>query len=93
MQIKDYDTYCDSSILVIRSTHAGHAAEYVPGRWGIIVVNREGGGQDFYALREATYVGKTKLKNQLRLLCRRELGTHTGKEGSLQIQRKAAGFR
>ena len=91
-QIKAYDTYCDSSILVVGSTHAGHAAEHVPGHWGIIVVNREGSGLDFYMLRQAEHTGKSKLKSQIKLLWRRELAHIQAQNGLYRYAGKSRLF-
>ena len=91
-QIRDYDAYCDASILVIGSSHAGHAAEHVPEHWGILTVNREGDGLDYYELRQPTHTGKTKLRAQLRLLWRRELVHIQAKNGLYKYKGKRRAF-
>ena len=91
-QIRDYDTYCDGSILVIGSTHAAHAAEHIPAHWGILVVNREGSGLDFYELRQAKHDGGSKLKKQIRKLWRRELAHIQKKNGLYAYKGKRRSF-
>lgn len=91
-QVRDYDAHCDASILVIGSSHAAHAAEHVPEHWGILTVNREGDGLDFYELRQPTHTGKTKLKTQLGLLWRRELANIQAKKGLHKYKGKRRAF-
>ncbi len=88
-QIKDYDKFFDRNVIVVGSSHAEHVAEHVPEDWGILVVNREGSGVDFYELRKAAGNGKAKLRRQLKLLWRREL-THIQEKNGLH---KYAGKR
>lgn len=57
-----------------------------------MTVNREGDGLDFYELRQPTYTGKTKLKNQFRLLWRRELANIQAKKGLHKYKGKRRAF-
>lgn len=72
-QVRNYNRFFDYNILVIGSTHATHASEHIPGHWGIISVELINDKMDFYEIRESKEFGKSKLKNQLHLLWRREL--------------------
>ena len=72
-QVKDYDLYFDRNYVVIGSTHALHAAEHVPGYWGIISVEWLDDKVDFYTVREAGDSPKTDLKLKLGILWRPEL--------------------
>ncbi|MBR2743317.1 MAG: MmcB family DNA repair protein [Clostridia bacterium] len=91
-QIKDYNKYFDRNIIVIGSSHAAHAADHVPEDWGIIVVNKEGGGIDLYELRPPKPSGKPKLKRQLSLLWRRELSHIQEKNGLYKYRAKSRPF-
>ena len=91
-QIRDYDTYCDGNIIVIGSTHAAHILEHIPEHWGIIVVNREGDGLDFYELRQTKPSEGSKLKNQMRLLWRRELAHIQTENGLFKYKGKRRSF-
>ena len=57
-QVKDYDRYFDRNLLVVGSSHAGHASEHVPEYWGILSVEERDGGVDFYVLREPMEIPK-----------------------------------
>ena len=72
-QIKDYDRFFDHNILACGSTHGLHAAEHVPPYWGIITIEEDMEKLDCYFLRKPGLSAKVKLKNQIRLLWRREL--------------------
>lgn len=72
-QVRDYDQYYDSNIVVAGSSHAMHIEAHVPEWWGIFVVETEAGKADFYVLREAKVNPKAKLKKKLSLLWRPEL--------------------
>ncbi len=72
-QVRNYNRYFDYNILAIGSTHAAHASEHVPAHWGIVSVELINEKMDFYEIREPQEYGKSKLKNQLHLLWRREL--------------------
>ena len=81
-QVKDYDRFFDKNFVVVGTRHAHHIREHVPEYWGVITVEPEGDGLDFYLLREADSSPKVKLANQLSLLWRREL-TALQKKNSL----------
>ncbi len=80
-QIKDYDRFFDYNILACGSTHGQHAAEHVPSHWGIITLEKESDRLDCYVLRAPQRSSKVKLKNQVRLLWRRELANIQAKNG------------
>ena len=72
-QVKDYDLYFDRNYVVIGSTHALHAAEHVPGYWGIISVEWLDDKVDFYMVREAADNPKMDLRRKIQILWRPEL--------------------
>ena len=88
-QIKDYDRFFDYNILACGSTHGQHVAEHVPGHWGIITIEEVPDGLDFYVLRNPQRSSKVKLKNQVRLLWRRELANIQEKNGLHKYARKS----
>ncbi len=91
-QIRDYDAFFESNLLVVGSTHASHAAEHIPPHWGILTVNREGGSLDWYELRAPKKSGKAALKNRLRLLWRREMAQIQKKNGLFAYRKKSRAF-
>ncbi len=72
-QVKDYDLYFDRNYVVIGSTHALHAAEHVPGYWGIISVEWLDDKVDFYMVREAADNPKMDMRRKIQILWRPEL--------------------
>lgn len=72
-QVKDYDLYFDRNYVVIGSTHALHAAEHVPGYWGIISVEWLDDKVDFYMAREAADNPKMDMRRKIQILWRPEL--------------------
>ncbi len=80
-QVKDYDRFFDQNYVVVGSTHGQHIREHVPDYWGVVTVEQEGEGLDFYLLREALLSPKVKLTNQMSLLWRRELAALQKKNG------------
>ncbi len=88
-QIKDYDRFFDYNILACGSSHGQHAAEHVPQHWGIITIEEGPDGLDFYVLQKPQRSSKVKLKNQVRLLWRRELANIQGKYGLHKYARKS----
>lgn len=72
-QVKDYDRYFDRNYVVIGSTHALHAAEHVPGYWGIISVEWLDDKVDFYMVREAADNPKMDMRRKIQILWRPEL--------------------
>ena len=88
-QIKDYDRFFDYNILACGSSHGQHASEHVPPYWGIITVEQEEKNLDCYYLRTPDLSPKMKLKNQVRLLWRRELLDIQMKNGLHKYMRKS----
>ncbi len=88
-QVKDYDRFFDCNILACGSTHGQHAAEHIPAHWGIITVEEERGALDCYLLRRPQPSPKVKLKNQVRLLWRRELADIQEKNGLYKYAKKS----
>ena len=72
-QIKDYDRYFDYNYVAVGSRHGTHIAEHVPPWWGIITIEQEEAGVDFYILREASPNPSRCLRAKLSLLWRPEL--------------------
>lgn len=72
-QIKDYDKYFDSNIVVVGTTHGEHIGEHVPEHWGIITVEIVEGRFDFYFLRRPLPNKGVQWKKKLELLWRPEL--------------------
>ena len=72
-QVKDYDKYFDSNIVVVGSSHAHSIEEHVPDHWGIITVENVDGKADFYILRQALKNPKLKLEKKLSILWRPEI--------------------
>ncbi len=72
-QIKDYDQYFDFNYVAAGSRHGIHIAEHVPPWWGIITIEQEETGVDFYMLREAAPNPNRRLRAKLSLLWRPEL--------------------
>ena len=72
-QVKDYDRYFDYNYVAVGSRHGAHSAEHVPPWWGIITIEQEEAGVDFYILREASPNPSRCLRAKLSLLWRPEL--------------------
>ena len=72
-QIKDYDKYFDSNIVVVGTTHGEHIKEHVPEHWGIITVEVVNGRFDFYFMRRPLPNKGVQWKKKLELLWRPEL--------------------
>ena len=72
-QVKDYDQYFDANYVVVGTSHAMHIEEHVPDWWGIITVEEEDGGADFYVLRQARENPQVNWEKKLGLLWRPEL--------------------
>ena len=72
-QIQDYDWYFDYNYVAVGSRHGAHIAEHVPPWWGIITIEQEEAGVDFYILREASPNPSRCLRAKLSLLWRPEL--------------------
>ena len=72
-QVRDYDQYFDFNYVAAGSRHGIHIAEHVPPWWGIITIEQEETGVDFYMLREAAPNPNRRLRAKLSLLWRPEL--------------------
>ena len=72
-QVEDYDSYYDRNIVVVGTKHALHIEEHVPSHWGIITVEYEGEGLDFYILRKPSENANVKFRKKLEFLWRPEL--------------------
>lgn len=60
-QVKNYNIYYDYNIVAVGSSHAAHIEEHVPKWWGIITIEDVGGKLDFYTLREAFQVLRSRM--------------------------------
>lgn len=72
-QVRDYNRYYDTNLVVVGSTHAPHIKDHVPAWWGILTAEKLGGTVDFYTLREPGPNPKVDMKRKLGLLWRPEL--------------------
>lgn len=72
-QIKDYDKYYDYNIVVVGTRHAHSIREHVPEWWGIITVEDDEGGLDFYYYRFPEKNPKVDMKRKISILWRPEL--------------------
>ncbi len=72
-QVEDYDRYYDKNIVVVGSSHGLHIREHVPDHWGVITVEADGDGYDFYVLREPAPNDRVTIRNKLEFLWRPEL--------------------
>lgn len=72
-QVRDYNRYYDTNLVVVGSTHACHIKDHVPAWWGILTAEKLGGTVDFYTLREPGPNPKVDMKRKLGLLWRPEL--------------------
>ena len=91
-QVKDYDRFFDFNLIVVGSTHALHAGEHVPGYWGIVSVESMNNSLDFYTVRQPKRNPKVNLKNQIRLLWRRELAQIQKAESLYKYAGKSRSF-
>lgn len=80
-QVKDYDRFFDRNYVVVGTSHAHHIREHVPEHWGVITVESDGKGLDFYLLRRPEKSPKMRFTNQMSLLWRRELAALQQKNG------------
>ncbi|MBR1739324.1 MAG: sce7726 family protein [Ruminococcus sp.] len=67
-QIKSYDRFFNENYLVVGEKHRKSASAHIPDHWGLICV-----GEDVEVIRSASASPKVSIKNQLRLLWKREL--------------------
>ncbi len=72
-QVKNYDLYYDYNYVVVGSSHGGHISEHVPGYWGIITVEEEENGLDFYIMREPKDNPNVTWERKIEILWRIEL--------------------
>ena len=72
-QVKDYNRYFDYNVVVVGTTHAHHIEEHVPDSWGIITVEQDETGLDFYILRRPARNKKRDMLKKISLLWRPEL--------------------
>jgi len=72
-QVEDYDKYYDRNMVVVGTTHAAHIREHVPDHWGVITVEMDDKGCDFYVLREPAANEEVTLRRKLEFLWRPEL--------------------
>lgn len=72
-QVKDYDRYYDRNIVVVGTSHAMHIREHVPEYWGIITVEIENGGIDFYFYRKPERNPMVEWKRKMTILWKMEL--------------------
>ena len=72
-QVEDYDKYYDFNIVVVGTSHAMHIREHVPDHWGVITVEYEENGLDFYVLREPAANTEVTFRKKLEFLWRPEL--------------------
>ena len=72
-QVKYYDDYYDYNYVVVGSSHGNHISEHVPAYWGIITVEEEEDGLDFYILREPSANPKVDWVHKIEILWRLEL--------------------
>ena len=91
-QVKNYDWYYDRNFIVVGSTHGLHVKEHVPDYWGIITVEPDEAGIDFYVLREAEDNPKVKDKRKITILWRPELNRILEKNGLPKYVRKSKKF-
>lgn len=72
-QVKDYNQFFDYNYVVVGSSHAMHIEEHVPEWWGIITVEQEEKGADFYIMRRPAVNPQMNRLKKLSLLWRPEL--------------------
>ncbi len=91
-QIKDYDKFFDSNIVVVGSSHGMHINEHVPAHWGIVTVEEVDGALDFYMLRKTSQNPSVMLENKLKILWRPELFQIQQKYGMAKYKEKSKDF-
>ena len=91
-QIKDYDKFFDSNIVVVGSSHGMHINEHVPAHWGIITVEEADGALDFYMLKKPSRNPSVMLENKLKILWRPELFQIQQKYGMAKYKEKSKDF-
>ena len=91
-QVKDYDKFFGSNIVVVGSSHGMHINEHVPAHWGIITVEEVDGALDFYMLRKPSQNPSVMLENKLKILWRPELAQIQQKYGMAKYKEKSKSF-
>ena len=91
-QVKDYDRFFDYNYVVAGTSHAHHIREHVPEYWGVITVEEEEKGLDFYLMRAPKENPKARLTNQLSLLWRRELAVLQKENGLYKYPGKSRAY-
>ena len=91
-QVKDYDRFFDRNYVVVGTTHAHHIREHVPEHWGVITVEADVNGLDFYLLRQADKSPKMRFTNQMSLLWRIELASLQQENGLYKYPGKSKMF-
>lgn len=91
-QVSDYDKYCDLCYILVGSSHLRHAAQHVPLYWGILYADQTEAEPIIRSAREALPNPKVRLKNQLKLLWRRELRQLTVNNRLPKYDRKTRAF-
>ena len=91
-QVRWYNWYYDRCIIVIGSTHAAHVQEHVPEWWGIVTVEEQEKGPDFYVVREAGVNPHVKGYRKIRILWRPELNRLLEKNGLPKYAQKSKEF-
>lgn len=91
-QVKDYDRFFDRNYVVVGTTHAHHIREHVPEHWGVITVEADASGLDFYRMRQAEKSPKMRFTNQMSLLWRRELAVLQQENGLYKYPGKSKMF-
>ncbi len=91
-QVQDYDRYFDRNFIVVGTSHACHIEEHVPEYWGILTVEQEGRGIDFYMLRRASDNPNLDRRMELSLLWRPELAHLQELNGMPRYKEKSKGF-
>lgn len=91
-QVKDYNIFFDSNMIVAGSTHAAHIKEHVPDWWGIITVEELEDRVDFYIYREMRPNPAPDIKRQMTLLWRPELAHIQELNGMAKYKEKSKQF-
>ncbi len=91
-QVEDYDLYYDYNIIVAGTSHAVHVKEHVPEWWGIITVEQEDTGADFYFLRRPQKNPKLDWGHKIEILWRPELAHIQELNGMYAYKNKSKRF-
>jgi hypothetical protein len=91
-QVRWYNWYYDRCMIVIGSTHAAHVQEHVPEWWGIVTVEEQEKGLDFYVVREAGVNPHVKGYRKIRILWRPELNRLLEKNSLPKYAQKSKEF-